>query len=168
MMHRDGSDPQPTGLDALRAAAHAEADAQFDERALEAQRASILQRIDHVNQRARVIRFPGVPAVLRPSSVHSRRWVSAAAAAGLVIGLITGQLLHVMPGDNWAHREAMRTTLPAETPTPAPRMGAVPVRAIVSMDADDELLDAIDIAVSRQGASEFRALNDLTFAYEPR
>jgi hypothetical protein len=168
MMHRDGSDTQPTGLDGLRAAAHAEADALFDEAALETQRASILQRIEVAGQRARVIRFPGVPAVLRPSGVHSRRWVSAAAAAGLVIGLITGQLLHVMPGDNWTHREAMRTPLPADPRLPASRMGTVPAVATVTRDADDELLDAIDIAVSRQGASEFRALNDLTFAYEPR
>lgn len=164
MMVRDGADTQPTGLDALRDAAHAEADALFDERTLEAQRASILRRIDEAGQRARVIRFPGVPAVLRPSAVHSRRWVSAAAAAGLVIGLVSGQLLHVMPGDNWAHREAQRTALPAEPP--AQRMGARP--ALVTLDDDDALLDAIDVAVSRQGASEFRALNDLTFAYEPR
>jgi hypothetical protein len=165
MMGRDGSDAKLTrALDAYRAAARAEADAQFDERALEAQRHRILHRIEQAGQRARVLPFPTTSAPLRPAAAVSRRWISAAAAAGLFIGLGTGQLLHVMPGDAWVNRDPVRPAASASTG----RSGIVPALAISSADADDALLDAIDVAVSTRGASELRALDDLTFAYEPR
>jgi hypothetical protein len=152
-------------LDAYRAAAHAEADAHFDECALETQRQRILQRLEQAGQPARVLRFPNASRATRPSvGGVSRRWISAAAAAGLFIGLGTGQLLHVMPGDNWVHRDTNRPVAAA----PASRRAIVPAVAMSPADADNALLDAIDAAVSSRGVSELRALDDLTFAYEPR
>jgi hypothetical protein len=148
-------------LEAYRAAAHAEADSHFDEKALETQRARILARLEQAGQRARVLPFPGgTGASARAGNGHPRRWISAAAAAGLLIGLVTGQLLHVMPGDNWVHREPVRKTAPAPS---APRMAIVPAVATTSLDPEDALLDAIDAAVTRQGASDLRAFEDLTF-----
>jgi len=166
MTGREDSDPTlAAALDAYRAAAHAEADAHFDERALETQRQRILQRIEQAGQRARVLRFPIAPGPIRPSvGGVSRRWISAAAAAGLFIGLGTGQLLHVMPGDNWVHRATARPV----ASEPAGRLTVVPAVAISPADADNALLDAIDVAVTSRGVSELRALDDLTFAYEPR
>ena len=58
---------QAEWLDAYRDAAHADADAHFDERALETQRHRILQRLAHLGQAARVIRFPGVARTTRPA-----------------------------------------------------------------------------------------------------
>jgi hypothetical protein len=167
MTGREGTDPTlSAALDAYRAAAHAEADAHFDERALEAQRQRILQRIEQSGQRARVLHFPATTATVRPSVAGvSRRWISAAAVAGLLIGLGSGQLLHVIPGDNWVNRDT--TPRPAAS-APAGRLGIVPALAITSYDDDDALLDAIDAAVTHRGASELRALDDLTFVYEPR
>ena len=164
MKRRDESESaQAAALEAYRAAACAEADAHFDERALEAQRTRILQRLDQAGQRARVLAFPGSAVASRPSVAKSRRWISAAAAAGLLIGLVTGQLLHVLPGDSWVHRQPLRPQ--AEPIRPA---GAVSTRVSVPLgDPDNELLDAIDLAVTRGGVSELRALHDLTFSYEP-
>jgi hypothetical protein len=163
---RGHEEPDPTlaaALEAYRAAAHAEADAHFDDRALEAQRARILQRLDLAGQRARVLAFPGAPTGVRPVATTSRRWISIAAAAGLVIGLLTGQLLHVLPGDAWVHRQPPRP--PALSTS---RAGAGPTRVSAPIaDPDNDLLDAIDLAVTRGGVSELRALHDLTFAYEP-
>lgn len=147
-------------LGAYRAAAHAEADSYFDERALEAQRARILARLEQAGQRARVLPFPVAGATVRLGSSHPRRWISAAAAAGLLIGLVTGQLLHVMPGDNWIHRESVRVAPPAASP----RMAIVPAVANTFLDPEDALLDAVDAAVNRQGASDLRAFEDLTFS----
>lgn len=147
-------------LDAYRAAAHAEADSHFDDRALEAQRARILARLEQAGQRARVLPFPGAGTTVRLGASHTRRWISAAAAAGLFIGLVTGQLLHVMPGDNWVHREPVRVAAPSR----APRMAIVPAVANTSLDPEDALLDAIDAAVDRQGAWDLRAFEDLTFS----
>jgi hypothetical protein len=167
MTGREGTDPTlAAALAAYRAAARSEADAHFDEPALEAQRQRILQRIEQAGQRARVLHFPTVTTAVRPAVVGvSRRWISAAAVAGLLIGLGTGQLLHVMPGDNWVNRDA--AARPAAT-APAGRLAIVPAVAMTSADADDALLDAIDVAVTSRGASELRALDDLTFVYEPR
>jgi len=146
-------------LEAYRAAAHAEADSFFDERALETQRGRILARLEQVGQRARVLPFPGASAGVRPGVGHSRRWISAAAAAGLFIGLVTGQLLHVMPGDNWVHPEPVRLGPPAPG-----RMAVVPAVVQTSFDSEDALLDAIDAAITRRGASDLRAYDDLTFS----
>lgn len=164
MRSRDDSDARlAEALDAYRTAAHAEADRHFDDRALDHQQSRILARLEQVGQRARVLPFPGSAAPIRPGTVVSRRWISAAAAAGLLIGLVTGQLLHIMPGDNWVHREPARLAQ-----SPASRMTVVPALATSSFDADDALLDAIDAAVARQGATDLRAFDDFTFASEPR
>jgi hypothetical protein len=163
MMRREGSEHDlAAALEAYRAAAHAEADALFDAEALDAQRQRILQRIDLAGQPARVLRFPGTPSALGTVRPVSRRWISVAAAAGLLVGILTGQLIHVMPGDVARHRDA---GLARSGATPARGLTVVP--ASVS-DADDELLNAIDLAVSSRGPSDLRALQDITFAYEPR
>lgn len=160
MTPREDSEARLTdALDAYRAAAHAEADSHFDERALEAQRVRILARIEQFGHRARVLPFPSAAANIRLGTSHPRRWISAAAAAGLFIGLVTGQLLHVMPGDNWGHRDPVGVTAPAGA-----RMAVVPAVANTALDPEDALLDAIDAAVTRQGALDLRAFDDLTFS----
>jgi hypothetical protein len=166
MSRREGTDDSQltAALDAYRAAARAEADAHFDERALDAQRSRILDRLVHLGQPARVLRFPGAGSGHYAASPVSRRWISVAAAAGLLVGILTGQLLHIMPGDAWVHRPVPR----ASSPEAASGLAIVP--ASVSTPADDEnaLLDAIDLAVQSTGAPDLRAFEDLTFAYEPR
>ncbi len=171
MIRREGSDRHDAlaaALDAYRAAAHAEADAHFDEHALENQRLRILQRIDQAGQPARVLRFPGAMAGTRTTGTSTRRWISIAAAAGLLVGLVTGELLHIVPSDGWRSRTAdSRTTATAPGPAGA-RMRVVPALATTSIDAENALLDAIDMAVQSRGVSELRVVDDLTFAYEPR
>lgn len=167
MNRREGSerhDDLATALEAYRAAAHAEADAHFDEHALEAQRLRILQRIEQAGHPAKVLRFPGAPASLAPSAPSNRRWISMAAAAGLIVGLLTGQLLHVLPGDAWVHRTTATRSMPAAAPTA--RMGVVPALAADPLDDEDALLNAVDLAVRTHAAPELRALSDFTFAYE--
>jgi hypothetical protein len=166
MMGRDDRDGTFAALlGAYRAAACAEADSHFDERALETQRQRILARLEQAGQPARVLAFPGAPVSTRQANHISRRWISAAAVAGLVIGLVTGQLLHVMPGDAWVHRDVGRRPAAAAS---ADGMVAVPAVATSSIDDDNALLDAVDRAVNRRGASDLWALDDLTYAYEPR
>jgi hypothetical protein len=65
-----------------------------------------------------------------------------------------------MPGDNWVHRDPVR----ASPPAPPARMAIVPAVVNTSLDPEDALLDAIDAAVKRQGASDLRAFDDLTFS----
>jgi hypothetical protein len=142
-----------------RRAAASAADAQFDDGALEAQRFRILDRLAHLGQSARVLRFPG-RSVARSAQrgLVSRRWISAAAAAGLLIGIVTGRVLHIIPGDRALHVQADAARVAARPPGPSI------VQASISMPtSDDELLDEIDRAVrERQHARELRALDALT------
>lgn len=166
MRSREESDARlAEALAAYRTSAHAEADRHFDDRALEQQRARILSRLEAAGQRARVLPFPGALPALPATAGLSRRWISAAAAAGLLIGLVTGQLLHIMPGDNWVNRDVPRM---APASPPPSRMTIVPAVASTAFDADDALLDAVDAAVARIGSRDLRAFDDFTFANEPR
>lgn len=79
-------------LDMLRADASAEAEEALTTDRLAAQQAQIVRRLEALEQPGRVIAFPRItqPTSVRPHD--GRRWVGAAAAAGLVVGLGLGQL----------------------------------------------------------------------------
>jgi len=79
-------------MDELRLDALGEAGEAMSAERLAAQQAQIFRRLEAAERPARVIAFPHPPAgVLRPSPV--RRWIAAAAAAGLIIGIGLGQML---------------------------------------------------------------------------
>lgn len=150
-------------LAAYRAAAHAEADAHFDDRALETQRHKILARLAHLGETARVIPFPVSSHAAAPAAPPAnRRWTSVAAAAGLIIGLVSGQLLHVTQRPS-AGRPALPplvADLPSET--------AVPSYVPLVATQDDGLLGEIDGAISLRSVAELRVLDELTPFHEPQ
>jgi hypothetical protein len=93
-----------------------------------------------------------------PVSPISRRWVSVAAAAGLIIGLATGQLLHLAPWESRLHSAGQLQIAPSRT-----AVGPVLIQnAAVATFADDGLLDEIDEAMQLRGAPNLRALDALT------
>ncbi len=144
--------------DSLRDAAFARADAIFDDEMLEAQRSRILDRLANLGHVARVLRFPlHSREVAMPVSTGSRRWISVAAAAGLIIGLVAGQLLHFLPSD--AARREGTVTLQAPTRPNSPiRIPA----ALGPSVTDDQFLDEIEAAVQLRRAHSLRALDALT------
>ncbi len=146
-------------LEAYRAAACAEADAHFDERALETQRHKILARLAHLGHPARVIRFPRAPYGELPTPSVNRRWLSVAAAAGLLIGILGGQFVHLVPAPT-RRLAPMATSL-------APSGPARPA-FVQTMAADDEFLGEIDYAVQRRTPDELRVLAELTLLDDPR
>lgn len=155
MSQRDFSEyDERAVLEAYRTAASAEADAHFDERALEAQRHKILAKLAHLGHPAKVIRFPKAPAADLPAGNVNRRWISAAAAAGLIVGLIGGQLMHLMP------QPSRRVSAVATATVPSTSSG--PTFVEVSASTDDDLLDEIEVAMEDRGASELHALDALT------
>lgn len=153
-----GKAREVAALEAHGAWARAEADAHFDERALETQRQRILTRVALAGTAARVIRFPVTPSGPRPSTGVNGRWISVAAAAGLIIGLAGGQWLRVVPGSRATDRP---TSLATGT---APSSHYVSVMATV----DDGLLAEVDMAVQLRSALELRALDEFTPVHEPR
>ena len=162
MSPRDVSErKQRAALEAYRDAACAEADAHFDERTLEAQRHKILARIANLGHTAKVIRFPLASHIEAPGSSHNRRWI-AAAAAGLIIGVLGGQFVHLLPSSTRRLAPASETIGPASGPS------ASMLPTLVTYSPDDGLLDEVDFAVQVRSAAELRALDELTPFHDPR
>lgn len=159
MSRRDSSEQERIALEAslerYRAAAFAEADAVFDDKALEQQRHKILDKLAHLGHPARVIRFPKAPHGDVASGRLNRRWVSVAAAAGLIIGLLGGQLVHLVPQQQARRLAPMATSL-------APSAPSQPQFLPISAPADDGLLDEIEVAMQVRSAAELHALDELT------
>jgi hypothetical protein len=140
-------------LDGIADAATVEADAAFPADRLTRQQARILQRIEQEGRPGRLIAFPAAP--LQAPAVRTRpasRWVAAAAAAGLAIGLLAGHLAHDLPGN------------PRVAPAPqivANESGAGVLRAVSTTMSDEEFLGQIEVAGS-VGPAVLRPLDQLT------
>ncbi len=77
----------------IRADARLEADEALPAERLAAQHAVILRRIEASERPARVIAFPKFPAGSAARATPVRRWIAAAAVAGLLAGVGLGQLM---------------------------------------------------------------------------
>lgn len=133
-------------LDAARSEAHAEADAAFSSADLDRQRRTILARISRGHRSARVLPFPGhEPVTARHRA--DRRWLAAAAAAGLVLGALAGQLPHLVTPE----AVSTRTAVPAVIATRAD-----------TRPLEDTLLSEVEEALDAGARPELRALDALT------
>jgi hypothetical protein len=140
-------------MDLLREEGEAEADAIFTPERLRQQQLQIARRIEHVGRAARVISFPGrfvrrtMTASVTPAAP---RWVAAAAAAGLFIGVALGAYEwggrggYSLPGDRRMTPVATRGTTPGE------------------VAADDAFLSELELALERPHTRELRAFDALT------
>jgi hypothetical protein len=142
-----------TGVDAL-------VDAAFDDAALNRQRVSILDRLAARRDGGRVLVFP--PRDLRnaPRDRPTARWLAAAAAAGLLVGLLAGQRLQpvlrapALALFGGSHESAIR---PAGTRVAGAHADPVLVHA-----HDELFLSEMETAVTYRGVAELRALDGLT------
>ena len=159
MSPRDMSEQnERAALEAYRAAACADADAHFDDRALEVQRHKILARLAHLGHTAKVIRFPRTQPVEAAATGVNRRWISVAAAAGLLIGLLGGQMVNLLP-------QPIRRLGPMAGSI-APSALSGPSFVPASLPVGDELLEQIDMAMQIRSASELRVLDEITPLHE--
>jgi hypothetical protein len=146
-------------VDVLRDEERARVDALFSAEHLESQRAQILRRLEHIGRHARVITFPAggrrQPDAGRVAAVRMR-WVAAAAAAGLAVGLGLGALMNFQiasPSSSPA-RQAVAAR--------APDVHINPVAKLSDPSFSDEaFLSEIDQALGRR-AAELEALDALT------
>jgi len=141
-------------LDAVRTAAVEAADEAFPAERLTAQQAQIQRRLEQLDEPARVIAFPG-QARLEPRETGRRRvapaWVGVAAAAGLVVGVVSGQLsarlsLSVQP-------VAVSPAAAAPTPVADPQDAMLANVSWAGLDDADEfmpeVLNALNAATPR-------------------
>lgn len=161
MSRRDTRKPTDDALlEVYRAAACAETDAHFDDRALESQRHKILARLANLGHPAKVIRFPRATYGDLPAPSVNRRWISVAAAAGLLIGILGGQFVHLVPHQT-RRLAPMATSIAPSAPAARPTFAQ-------TVAADDEFLGEIDYAVQLRTPVELRALAELTLIDDPR
>ena len=111
-------------LTALLEAMPKEADAEFRDvftpQRLQAQRARIEHRLAHLVgavEPARVLAFPFSCQPLRQFDIGPGRWIAAAAAIGLLLGVTAGQLIHYHPATTG-------TAIAADTAADAARSAA--------------------------------------------
>lgn len=122
----------------LRTDAADEAHAALPPERLAAQQAQIFRRLEAAERPARVIAFPHFRSGgMRPSPV--RRWIAAAAAAGLIIGIGLGQVVNLRqiggsPSSGPVERRAE---------APAPR-GPVAVPALAVLNEEDTVLEELE------------------------
>jgi len=153
-------------LQRLRQDASSEADEVFTPGRLAAQRAAIRHRLEPgAAGSPRVVAFPGAqPARQRLVRRPAARWMAAAAAAGLLVGVTVGRMAHV--GDNVPTVTPTRMVSTAEPPRLAservtPSISALPGPAepgVVEMN----VLYGVDTAISRPHVAELSALDELT------
>jgi hypothetical protein len=105
-------------LENLKDDAHADADEVFPAERLAAQQAQVMRRIEASERPARVIAFPKFARPVTSTQGHAQRWVAAAAAAGLVIGLAAGQFVDIRDVLRGGRRatpvQVSRATTPAQ------------------------------------------------------
>lgn len=133
----------------------AEADAAFPAERLAAQQSSIMRKLEAADRPTRLLSFPRVTAVAPAASEKemshghrvSSRWIAAAAAAGLVLGVIGGRM-SVWP-----------TTQPSRTAATPP---AVVTKAPDSARAQDVDLLLLDSDISQPQIRSLSAIDSLT------
>ncbi|MBI4264637.1 MAG: hypothetical protein HY657_09690 [Acidobacteria bacterium] len=134
----------------------AEADAAFPAERLARQQARILHRLAQDGRPGRVIAFPATHAV-EPPGPRARpgmRWMAGAAAAGMVIGLLAGHLVHDLPG------QAPLAQVVSSRPRPA--AGAPALRAVSTTLTEEEFLGQLELATQGSAGRALRPLDDLT------
>jgi len=143
-----------TWLENIRVDAISEADENFSAERLAIQQAQIFRRLEAADRPARVIAFPRFTQPLTSRSSSASRWIAAAAAAGLIIGVGVGQLMDLRHSLRGPNVSAVR-----EAPAPS---GREPRIQTVSTTRDEAFLSELDASLSRAAVPELRALDAFT------
>jgi len=148
-------------FDETREAAIADAEAACSADRMERQRERILRRVDALQSGPRVLPFPAAGqnghAAAQPRVF--RRWVAAAAVAGLLVGLGAGRIVF-NGGDSRTTADARQQIAPASAPArQAPTMRALHVDSGLS---DDQFLSEIEMATAAPRTRELRAIYAFT------
>ena len=150
-----------TWLTDVRTDAAAEVDELFPPERLAAQQAQIFRRLEAAERPARVIAFPKFAQPLASGSSHGSRWIAAAAAAGLIVGVGVGQMMdlrHSLSAPVAPATEGRLTEAPR--PDRGPERGNV--LTVSTIGREEAFLSEVDITLSRPALPELRALDEFT------
>jgi len=149
-------------FDDTREAAIAEAEAACTPDRLEHQRERILRRIDAMQSGPKVLPFPAAVqnGHAAPQPRVLRRWVAAAAAAGLLVGLVTGRM--VFNGGTGTIADASRQIAPTAAPAAGRQAPTIRALHLEPNQSDEEFLSEIELATAAPRTRELRALYAIT------
>lgn len=139
-------------------AATQDASVAFPEARLEKQHASILHRVEHDGRPGRLVAFPAQQptAIVMTPTRPPARWAAAVAAAAFVAGVITGNWTHPFSGSPTFLGSGAPTHIVAiETDQPS-------LRPVPTTFSEDEFLEQIEVAASRNGPAALRPLDAMT------
>jgi hypothetical protein len=145
-------------MDTLRTEADAELDDIYPADHLRSQQQQIAHRIEHYGRSARVLNFPahrGTRQMPAPGLRRAPRWVAAAAAAGLFVGVGVGMFF-----DTEGHSAQPGPALVAAS-RPV-RLEPPVVRPLPLIDREDVFLSEIEVAADRPRTAELAAFDALT------
>ena len=150
-------------LDDMSSSIAAAADAHFPASRLARQHARILAQLQPDGRPARIIAFPaGYAQELVASRTNSsRRWIAAAAAAGLIVGMLAGRLgydrspLRLSGGRVAATRAADAEEVRAID-------GAPYLREVAATISDEEFLSQLEFASNGPATAALQPLDELT------
>jgi len=147
-------------MDSLRSEGEAEADAIFTPERLLAQRQQIARRVEHVGRPARVLSFPTriVRRTIGASGGRSAsRWIAAAAAAGLFVGVAVGSS-YQWTGRGGSTGDLIARDRSSARLTPVATRGSSPAE----IAADTAFLSDLEVALERPHTPELQAFDALT------
>jgi hypothetical protein len=145
-------------LDEVRATGTEAADAAFPPERLLAQQQQIMRRLEQLDQPKRVIAFPSQSKLAR--DMGGRRvaagWVAVAAAAGIVLGVVSSQATERLASRGKPPAAAPAAAQPA---TPQDQDAATDAVTTVALNSDSPLLNE---ELDRPIPSAFEAMASLT------
>ena len=149
------------GFEETREAAIAEADAVCTADRMERQRDRILRRVDALHGGPRVLPFPAAAQnpLAAPQPRVFRRWVAAAAVAGLLVGLGAGRLFFNGTSPAATTADARQQAAPPDSVRQIPTLRALHVEPAVN---DEEFLSEIELATAAPRTRELRAIYAFT------
>lgn len=145
-------------LEQIRVDANTEADDAFPTERLAVQQAQIFRRIEAAERPARVIAFPKLARPISSGGSHARRWITAAAAAGLIVGVAVGQFMDIRRslGNGGATHQQARAV--ESRPAP-PQAGVQPASMTLT---DDALMVRLEELSTTQIPDSLVALDSMT------
>jgi hypothetical protein len=152
---------------ALRTEADAELEASFPPERLRAQQQEIARRLESVGRAARVISFPGRVAGRQANTSTARlatRWVAAAAAAGLFVGVAAGTAFNFGGRLDFVRNARLNIGQPMRQRIVSGPALLTPagVGAATASDTDDVFMSDLESALDRPHTSELAVFDALT------
>lgn len=147
-------------LDAVSETAQSDAETHLSTERLASQRKKIVRRLRRSvepAQVAHVIRFPSI-AQPAPTSLRRARWLTGAAVAGLVVGIATGQFLHLHPLTESTDTVLRDAVTPPNT---AASRGLAENAPWLTLE-DDAFLQEVDLMLMAPRIPELDPLDEIT------